>query len=74
MKIVETLEVILLSLKQIAKLLQDRGRRSQLSDKLLNTKHYLKVHNFFDTQSSKQFVIHYLVNFHNISTDSTFWK
>lgn len=72
MKIVETLEVILLSLKQIAKLLQGRGSRSQLSDRLLNTESYLKVCNFFNTQSSKQFVIHDLVNLHIIRIVSTF--
>lgn len=49
MKIVETLEVILLSLKQIAKLFQGRGSRSQLSDRLLNAESYLKVYNFFNT-------------------------
>lgn len=54
MKIVETLEVILPSVKQIAKLLQDRGNRSQLSGKSLNTEPNLKVCRFFDTQSSKQ--------------------
>lgn len=52
MKIVETLEVILLSLKQTAKLLQGRGRRGQLSDRLLNTEPYLKVCHFFNTQSA----------------------
>lgn len=71
-KIVETLEVILLSSKQIAKLLQEKRSRSQLSDRLLNTEPYLKVCNFFNTQSSKQFVIHDLVNLHNIRIVSTF--
>lgn len=74
MKIVETLEVILLSLKQIAKLFQGRRIRSQLSDRLLNTEPYLKVYSFFNTQSSKQFVIHNLVNFHNIRIVCTFLK
>lgn len=74
MKTVETLDVILLSLKQIAKLLQGRGNRSQLSDRLLNTEPYLKVCNFFNTQSSRQFVIYNLFNLHNIRIVSTFWK
>lgn len=69
---VETLEIILPSLKQIEKLLQDRGSRSHLSVKLLNTEPYLKVCNFFNTQSSEQFVINYLVNLHNINIVSTF--
>lgn len=72
MKTVETLDVILLSLKQIAKLLQGRGNRSQLSERLLNTEPYLKVYNFFNTQSSMQFVIYNLFNLHNIRIVSTF--
>lgn len=54
MKIVETLEVILPSAKQIAKLLQDRGNKSQLSVKSLSTGPNLKAGHFFDAQSSKQ--------------------
>lgn len=72
MKTVETLEVILLSLKQIEKLLQGRGSRSQISDRLLNTEPYLKVCNFFNTQSSMQFVIYNLFNLHNTRIVSTF--